>query len=270
MGKATEILNGSRKIVLKIGSNVLAGGDGGMDTEVVADIAAQVAALRAAGRQVVIVSSGAEVSGVHAVGVWSRHGDMNYKQAMCAVGQVELMMAYKKVFATHGAIVAQLLLTRANFRDAATTLHIRNTLFTLLDEGVVPIINENDSVSVDEFDSGDNDRLAALTANLWNADLLILMSDIEGVYDKSPKEHADARLISEVTDIASLRSSIDTGGKSRFGSGGMASKVDAAEAVAEHGAALLLVCGKSRGVLTRIADGEQAGTIFIPGGEKRV
>jgi glutamate 5-kinase len=237
-----------------------------MDTDVVADIAEQVAALRAAGKQVVMVSSGAEVSGISAVGVWSRHGDMNYKQAMCAVGQVELMMAYKKCFAKHGAIVAQLLLTRANFRDSSTTLHIRNTLFTLLDEGVVPVINENDSVSIDEFDSGDNDRLAALTANLWNADLLILMSDIEGVYDRSPKEHTDARLISEVTDIGALRREIDTTGKSRFGSGGIESKLDAAEAVAEHGAALLLVCGKSRGVLTRIAGGEQFGTIFIPGG----
>jgi glutamate 5-kinase len=120
-------------------------------------------------------------------------------------------------------------------------------------------------VSIDEFDSGDNDRLAALTANLWNADLLVLMSDIEGVYDKSPKDHADARLIGEVTDIASLRSSIDTGGKSSFGSGGMVSKIDAAEAVAEYGAALLLVCGKSTGVLTRVAAGEAAGTIFVPG-----
>jgi glutamate 5-kinase len=258
-------LNGSRKIVLKIGSSVLAGADGNMDTEVVADIAAQVAALRAAGKQVVIVSSGAEVSGVSAVGVWSRHGDMNYKQAMCAVGQVELMMAYKKHFAEHGVIVAQLLLTRANFRDANTTLHIRNTLFTLLDEGVAPVINENDSVSIDEFDSGDNDKLAALTANLWNADLLVLMSDIDGVYDNSPKEHSGARLIGEVTDIDSLRRGIDTSGKSSFGSGGMESKIDAAEAVAEHGAALLLVCGKSRGVLTRIAGGEQAGTIFVPG-----
>jgi glutamate 5-kinase len=265
MGKAADILSGSRKIVLKIVSIVIAGADVGMDGVVVEDITGQVAGLRAAGKQVVIVSSGAEVSGVSAVGAWSRHGDMNYKQAMCAIGQVELMMAYKKCFAKYGAIVAQLLLTRANFRDLNTTLHIRNTLFTLLDEGVVPVINENDSVSIDEFDSGDNDRLAALTASLWNADLLVLMSDVEGLYDKSPKEHADAKLISEVADVESLRAGIDTDGKSRFGTGGMASKIDAAEAVAEHGAALLLVCGKSPGVLTRIAAGEQAGTIFIPG-----
>jgi glutamate 5-kinase len=265
MGKATEILNGSRKIVLKIGSNVLAGAEDVMDIGVIENIVSQAARLREAGKQIVIVSSGAEVSGVSAIGAWSRHGDMNYKQAMCAVGQVEHMMAYKRCFAARGAIEAQLLLTRSNFHDWSTTLHIRNTLFTLLDEGVVPIINENDSVSIDEFGSGDNDGLAALTANLWGADLLILMSDIDGVYDKSPKEHKSARLIGEVTDIGALRSSIDIAGKSRFGTGGMASKVDAAESVAEHGAALLLVCGKSRDILTRIAGGEQSGTIFVPG-----
>ncbi|MDR3225426.1 MAG: glutamate 5-kinase [Clostridiales Family XIII bacterium] len=264
MSKATELLNNSRKIVIKIGSNVLAGTNGSMDRAVIEDIASQVAGLRTAGKQIVLVSSGAEVSGVSAVGIWSRHGDMNYKQAMCAVGQVELMMAYKEYFARHGAIVAQLLLTRANFRDQSTMLHMRNTLFTLLDEGVIPIINENDSVSIDEFDSGDNDRLAALTANLWNADLLVLMSDIEGLYDKSPKEHTDARLIKEVTDIDSLRQRVDTGGKSSYGSGGMDSKIDAAEAVGAYGAALLLVCGKSPGVLTRIAADEEAGTIFVP------
>jgi glutamate 5-kinase len=183
---------------------------------------------------------------------------------MCAVGQVELMLAYKEYFARHDTIVAQLLLTRANFGNQSTMLHMRNTLFTLLDEGVVPVINENDSVSIDEFDIGDNDRLAALTANLWNADLLVLMSDIEGLYDKSPKEHADARLIKEVTDIDALRLRVDTGGKSSYGTGGMDSKIDAAEAVGAYGAALLLVCGKSPGVLTHIAAGEDAGTIFMP------
>jgi glutamate 5-kinase len=266
MNRATEFLNAGRKIVLKIGSNVLAGAGGVVDAEVVADIAAQVAGLRAAGKQVVIVSSGAEVSGISAIGAWSRRGDMNYKQAMCAVGQVELMMAYKREFARHGVIVAQLLLTHANFGEANTTLHMRNTLFTLLDEGVVPVINENDSVSIDEFSSGDNDRLAALTANLWSANLLVLMSDIDGVYDRSPKEHDDARLISEVADTGALRRGIEMEGTSSFGTGGMASKIDAAELVAEHGAALLLVNGKSRGVLTRIAGGEGAGTLFIPRG----
>jgi glutamate 5-kinase len=264
MSKASGIINSSRKIVLKIGSNVLAGPGGLMDESVVDDIAGQVAKLRLNGKQVVIVSSGAEVSGVSAVGIWSRHGDLHYRQAMCAVGQVELMMAYKKYFLKHEAIVAQLLLTRANFSDAGTSLHIRNTLFTLLDEGVIPIINENDSVSVDEFEIGDNDRLAALTANLWNADLLVLMSDIDGLYDKSPKDFDDARLIGEVNDIAALRNEVSTGGTSTYGTGGMDSKINAAAAVGEYGTPLLLVCGKSAGVLTDVAAGADAGTIFIP------
>ncbi|MDR0817898.1 MAG: glutamate 5-kinase, partial [Clostridiales Family XIII bacterium] len=195
-----------------------------------------------------------------------RHGDMHYKQAMCAIGQVELMMAYKRNFAKDDITVGQILLTRDNFEGGSggSTLHIRNTLFTLVDEGVVPIINENDSVSVDEFTLGDNDHLAALTANLWNADLLILMSDVDGIYDKSPKDSADAKLIPEVEHIGALRRDIDLTGKSTFGTGGMNSKIDAAEEVGRYGTPMLLVNGKNKDILTEIASGKQAGTIFIP------
>jgi glutamate 5-kinase len=263
MGKASEILNGSRKIVLKIGSNVLAGADGKMDAAVIESIVGQVGNLIASGKQAIIVSSGAEVSGVSAIGRWSRHGDINYKQAMCAIGQVELMMAYKKYFAKKDIVVGQMLLTRDNFSDGNSSLHIRNTLFTLLDERVVPIINENDSVSVDEMSIGDNDALAALTANLWNADLLILMSDIDGVYDKPPKGNAGAILIREVDDIGKLEREIDVAGKSSFGTGGMASKIEAAKAVGRFGAPLLLVNGKKTGILDDIASGAEAGTVFL-------
>jgi glutamate 5-kinase len=262
MGKASEILNNSRKIVLKIGSNVLMGADGAMDREIVKGIADQVSALIEDGKQIIIVSSGAEISGVSAIGMWSRHGDINYKQALCAIGQVELMMAYKKHFAANELVVGQMLLTRANFSDSNSSLHIRNTLFTLLDEGVVPIINENDSVSVDEMDIGDNDTLAALTANLWNADLLILMSDIDGVFDRSPKEHEDAVIIHEVSDVAELEKHIELSGKSSFGTGGMASKIEAAKSVGKFGTSLLLVNGKTENILTAVSDGAIEGTIF--------
>jgi glutamate 5-kinase len=245
MGKASEILNVSRKIVLKIGSNVLAGADGNMDTAVVEDITNQVCALTSGGKQVIIVSSGAEVSGVS------------------AIGQVELMMAYKKCFAKNDIVVGQILLTRDNFSDNNSSLHIRNTLCTLLDERVVPIINENDSVSVEEMNIGDNDALAALTANLWNADLLILMSDIDGVYDKSPKDHAGATLIREVSDIGKLEREIDVAGKSSFGTGGMATKIEAARSVGRFGTPLLLINGKRPGILTELADGAEAGTVFL-------
>ncbi|MDR0852174.1 MAG: glutamate 5-kinase [Clostridiales Family XIII bacterium] len=262
MSKAGEILNNSRKIVLKIGSNVLSAAEGGIDLRVVADIVGQVDALRKRGKQVIIVSSGAEISGVSAINLRSRHGDINYKQAMCAIGQVELMMAYKKYFTEHDTVVGQLLLTQDNFSDSNSRLHIRNTLFTLIDEGVVPIINENDSVSIEEMTFGDNDALAALTANLWNANLLILLSDIDGLYDKPPKDYENAVLIREVGDIEELMGRVDVSGKSSFGTGGMVSKINAAKTVREFGTALLLANGKQQNVLTDIADGKEYGTIF--------
>lgn len=263
MNKVAEILEKSRKVVIKIGSNVLAGEDGILDRERVRDIAAQVSALIDAGKRVIIVSSGAGVSGAAAIGRLNRRDDMNYKQALCAVGQVELMLEYKKHFAAGQKAVGQLLLTTENFHDDQSTLNIRNTLFTLLDEDVVPIINENDSVSVREFSFGDNDYLAALTANLWNADLLIVMSDVDGVFDSSPKDNPNAKLIEEVTDIGALSDQIVTGAVSSFGTGGMDSKIEAAKTVGTYGIAMLLVNGKRENVLADAANGGRC-TVFIP------
>lgn len=263
MGKASEILRNSRKIVIKIGSQVLSNKEGLMDHETMKNIADQITALIGTGKQVIIVSSGAEVSGVSAIGRWSKHGDITYKQAMCAIGQVELMMEYKKHFLKNDLVVGQLLLTHRDFGDKTTSLYIRNTLFTLLDENVVPIINENDSVSVDEFNIGDNDTLASLTSNLWDADLLILMSDIDGLYNVSPKKDKNATLIKEVYDIDEIKDRVDITGKGKIGTGGMETKIDAAETVSKFGTSLLLVNGKTQDILTKIAKGESAGTIFV-------
>ena len=269
MSKAGELLNSSKKIVLKIGSNVLTGESGEMEMSAVENIAIQVKKLIDLGKHVVIVSSGAEVSGISAIGMWSRQGDINYKQAMCAIGQVELMMAYKKYFSELGIVVGQLLLTRRDFADSNCTLNIRNTLFTLIDEGVVPIINENDSVSVDEITLGDNDKLAALTCNLWSGDMLILMSDIDGLYDRPPGRGEEARLIHEVTDIESLRRVVEISGKSSFGKGGMESKIAAAEEIRKYGVPMLLVNGKAGEVLMDVLSGSEVGTIFYEEGDKR-
>lgn len=263
MSKASEILNKSRKIVLKIGSNVLADSTGMLDDKVIENIVDQVSFLRELGKQVVIVSSGAEVSGVSAINLRSRHGDINYKQAMCAIGQVELMMAYKKYFAEKDAVVAQILLSSENFSDSNSSLHIRNTLFTLLDENVVPIVNENDTVCVDEMSIGDNDSLAALTSNLWNADLLILMSDIDGVFDKSPKNNNDAHMISIVEDIDRLEQEIEVTGKSSFGTGGIVTKIAAARTVKPFGTSMMLMNGKHIDILKEIEDGKGIATVFI-------
>ncbi|MDR3294415.1 MAG: glutamate 5-kinase, partial [Clostridiales Family XIII bacterium] len=142
-------------------------------------------------------------------------------------------------------------------------LHIRNTLFTLVDEGVVPIINENDSVSVDEIKIGDNDMLAAYTAALWDADLLVLLSDIDGLYDKSPKEYKDARLIREVYDLGALVNSIDVGEKSDFGTGGIMTKISAAKEVNKYSIPTILVNGKTRDILIRAGTEKVEATVFL-------
>ncbi|MDR3296372.1 MAG: glutamate 5-kinase, partial [Clostridiales Family XIII bacterium] len=159
MERIAELLNISKKIVIKIGSSVLSNKDGFVDQDTVKNIADQVYHLMEQGKQVIVVSSGAGICGASAINKWSRRGDINYKQALCAIGQVELMLAYKKYLKEHGVHVGQMLLTNEDFSDGKRNLHIRNTLFTLVDEGVVPIINENDSVSVDEIKIGDNDML---------------------------------------------------------------------------------------------------------------
>ena len=205
-----------------------------------------------------MVSSGAGICGVGAINKWSRRGDMNYKQALCAIGQVELMMAYKEYFGDYDIHVGQILLTSGDFKEPHRTLNIRNALFTLVDEGVVPVINENDSVSVDEIKIGDN----AHTANLWNADLLIILSDIDGVYDKDPKNRQDAKLIEEVADIDQLLKTIDIGEKSSFGTGGIATKIEAARLVNQYGIPMILLNGKKPDIIKKALNQEETGTVF--------
>lgn len=263
MCSISQIIEASRKIVIKIGSNVLSGENGMVNRDVLHSIVEQVDSLMTKGKQVILVSSGAGICGVGAINKWSRRGDMNYKQALCAIGQVELMMAYKEDFTRYGIHVGQMLLTKEDFDDPHRTLNIRNALFTLVDEGVVPIINENDSVSVDEIKIGDNDTLSAHTANLWNADLLIVLSDIDGVFDKDPKAGQDARLIEEVGDIDQLLKNIAIGEKSSFGTGGIETKIEAARLVNRYGIPMALLNGKKEGVIRKAKSGEETGTLFI-------
>lgn len=258
-----DLIKGSKKIVLKIGSNVLSDPNGMVDKAVLHEIVEQAAELVRMGKQVVIVSSGAGICGVGAINKWTRRGDINYKQALCAIGQVELMMAYKEAFWDYGVHVAQILLTREDFSDQHRTLNIRNALFTLVDEGVIPIINENDSVSVDEIKIGDNDTLSASTANLWNADCLIVLSDIDGVYDKDPKRYEDAALIEEVWDIDGLLEEIDVLGKSDFGTGGILTKIEAARRVNEYGIPMILLNGRKKNVIRKAWEGQEIGTVFF-------
>jgi glutamate 5-kinase len=258
-----KLIAQARKIVIKFGSNTLADSEGRMNSALLEEIAEQIAALIKAGKQIVIVSSGAQVAGLSTMGKWARKQDIHYRQALCAVGQVKLMDAWTKAFAPHGIHIAQILLTRDDFGDTNRTLHMRNTLFTLVDEGVIPIINENDTVSVEEIKIGDNDTLAAQSAVLWSADLLILFSDIDGLYNKNPKEHAGAELLREVNDIAAIRNSISTGGTNSFGTGGIVTKIDAAERSVSYGIPMILAHGGRHRVLESLAAGTQPATAFL-------
>ena len=259
-----QVLNNSRKVVLKIGSNTLSREDGTLNHDFFKDLAEQISILRKNGCQVVVVSSGARIAGVSTLGKWKRKEDIHYKQALCSIGQVELMESYRKELREFGFNIGQILLTRDDFTDSNRTLNIRNTLFTLLDEGVIPVINENDSVSVDEIKIGDNDNLAALTANLWNADLLLIISDIDGVYDKDPSSNPNAKLLEQVQDAHELVNRIEIGSKGSFGTGGIVTKIEAAHRVNEYGIPMILANGKKEHLITGLMNGSIKGTVFIP------
>ena len=206
-----QSIKNARKIVVKIGSNTLAKEDGTQNTEFMANFAAQCASLINQGKQIILVSSGAQVAGVSTVNGWARKKDVHYRQALCSIGQVELMHQWRKAFQNQNLHIGQLLLTKDDFENEHRSLNIRNTLFTLVDEGVVPIINENDSVSFDEIKIGDNDNLSALTAILWSADTLVLFSDIDGIYTDNPKTNSNAKLIEKVDSVEDLRKNIVIG-----------------------------------------------------------
>ena len=257
-----ETIKKAKKIVIKIGSNTLAKADGTQNTEFMKSFASQCKNLVDAGKQVVVVSSGAQVSGVSTLKEWARKKDVHFRQALCAIGQVELMAQWRKAFGEFDLHIGQLLFTKEDFENNHRSLNIRNTLFTLADEGVVPIINENDSVSTDEFAIGDNDNLSALTAILWSADLLILFSDIDGVYTDNPKTNPAASLIEEVKDIKKLREGIKIGETNSFGTGGIETKIQAAEKTTVYGIPMLLANGGKENILNHLMDGSATGTLF--------
>ncbi|MBO7583996.1 MAG: glutamate 5-kinase [Treponema sp.] len=263
MSKISEALKSARKIVIKIGSNTLAKSDGTTNLDFMMSFAQQCAALIKQGKQIILVSSGAQVAGVSTLKEWARKKDVHYRQALCSIGQVELMHQWRKAFQSQELHIGQLLLTKDDFENEHRSLNIRNTLFTLIDEGVVPIINENDSVSYDEIKIGDNDNLSALTAILWSADLLILFGDENGIFTDNPKTNKNAQFIEIVSSIPELRDKIKIGGTSSFGTGGVETKIQAAEKVTRYGIELLLANGKKENALVGLLEEDSAGTLFL-------
>ena len=258
-----ETIASSRKIVIKIGSNTLAKADGTINHAFLKNLSASCAELIKQGKQIVIVSSGAQVGGLSTISGWARRKDIHYRQALCAIGQVELIDSWRKVFNEYGIHIGQLLLTRDDFENDHRSLNIRNTLFTLVDEGVVPVINENDSVSIDEFSIGDNDNLSAQTAILWSADLLILFSDIDGVYTDNPKTNPKAQIVPVVHSVDELRKQITIGSTNSFGTGGIETKLQAAEKAAGYGIPTILANGGKTDIITHLADGSEKETLFL-------
>ena len=259
-----ETLQAAKKIVIKFGSNSLAKEDGTINLAFMNTVAAECAALMAQGKQIIVVSSGAQVAGLSSINGWAHKKDLLYRQALAAIGQVELMDKWRAAFKEQKLHVAQLLFVKEDFEDYHHTLNMRNTLFTLVDEGVVPVINENDSVSFEENSIGDNDNLSALTAILWNADVLVLFSDIDGIYTDNPKTNSDARLVELVADTEELLRQIVLGTTNSFGTGGVRTKIQAAEKTTAKGIPLVLANSRREHPLTSLADGTGTGTLFLP------
>jgi len=257
-----------RRLVAKLGTNVLTSGSDRLDTELMSALVAQVAELRKRGAQVLIVTSGAIAAGRHRLGLHDARKDRKdipFRQVLAAVGQSDLMQTYQELFAWHDITIAQTLLTRRDLADRLGYLNARNTLLAMLELGVVPIINENDVVASDEIEGakiGDNDNLSALVANLVDADLLALLTDIGGLYSADPRTHAGAELIPRVDRIDASVEALAGKTQSERSVGGMATKIQAARLATGGGADMYIVAGKEPDVLTRLASGEQVGTYF--------
>ncbi len=267
MNKRKLYFERARRVVVKIGSNVLTTGEG-LNLKTVRGIAAEVCTLMERDLEVILVSSGAMASGVKKIGLPRRPEELPQRQAVAAVGQAGLIMEYEKAFARRQRHVAQILLTSEDLASRKRYLNARNTLNTLLGWGIVPIINENDTVSVEEIKLGDNDNLAAMITLLMDADLLIVLSDIDGLFTKDPRTHADAQLIPVVTAIG--RSTEKAAGSipGPLGTGGMISKINAARKVNAGGVPMVIAQGDKPKILTRLFAGEPHGTYFVPRKEK--
>jgi glutamate 5-kinase len=253
--------------VVKIGSALLTDVAAGLDRAAVADWVAQAAELRRRGIDVVLVSSGAVAEGMKRLG-WQRRPHALFKlQAAAAVGQMGLVQIYESAFQRHGLQTAQVLLTNDDLSDRTRYLNARSTLIALIDLGVVPVINENDSVVTDEIRFGDNDTLAALVTNLVEAELLVILTDVGGLYDRDPRAGGEARLVAEGRAGDPALAAM-AGASGALGRGGMVTKLSAAEKAARSGAATVITSGREPGVLTRLADGDRLGTRLVPSTSK--
>jgi glutamate 5-kinase len=262
-----QYLSKARRVVLKLGSAVLTADDG-LNQPLIQRLVGEIGHLRSADREFILVSSGAIAAGCRKLGLESRPTGIPQAQAVAAAGQSTLILTYEEAFAEFGLKVAQILLTHDDLESRRRFLNARNTLFALLQWQVVPIINENDTVATDELKFGDNDNLAALICNLVGADLLVLLTDTDGLFDQDPREHADARLL---TTVATIDARVEKAAGRRpgiLGRGGMVTKLQAAKKAGAAGIPTLIANGLTPGILGKIFAWEEVGTLFLPQDQK--
>lgn len=265
--QSRHALKNSKRIVIKVGTSSLAHNTGRMNLVKMDRLSMMISELINRGHEVILVSSGSIAAGLSKLNMKERPHVMGIKQALAAVGQCELMNIYSKLFSAYNQIVAQILLTKYDVEDEVKRKNIENTFENLLEQHILPIVNENDTVSVDEIHSmdhfGDNDTLSAVVAQLVHADLLIILSDINGFYNANPKECPDCELIDTVTEITDEIRHYAGGEGTKFGTGGMVTKLNAADIATNNGIHMVLANGEDPFVVFNILSGVRVGTMFV-------
>lgn len=269
MIRSRRDLGRAKRIVVKIGSSLLADAEHGIRQDVIDRLVDELEQFMAAGMEVVVVTSGSVALGRVQLGWVDRALSVHEKQAAAAIGQPKLMSAYGKSFGRHGRTVAQMLLTKDDLRHRRRYLNASNTSETLFSAGVVPIVNENDTVVVSEIKFGDNDSLGALVSLVVDADLLVMLTDVEGLYDSNPAANANAKRIEIVEHLNEEHLEMAGDSGSAFGTGGMASKLSAARVATTSGVTAAIISGKLEGRLTRLLQGEDEGTLFLCGVDRQ-
>ena len=262
----------SKRIVVKVGTSTLTYENGNINLTRIEKLARVISDLMNSGKEVVLVTSGAIGVGSSKLKLKEKPQSIREKQAVAAIGQCELMHIYSKFFGEYSHTVGQVLLTRDVVEDDHIRNNVCNTFNILLEMGIVPIVNENDTVAIDEIENivkfGDNDNLSAIVAGLVNADLLIILSDIDGFYDKDPRSNEDAKLLSEVSKITEELEAAAGGAGTSFGTGGMITKLSAAKTANNEGVNMVLANGKEPSILFNIVNGEEIGTLFLKNGKE--
>lgn len=262
MNRRIECMKNVKRVVIKVGSSTLTYPNGRLNLGCIENIVRQISNLHNRGIDVILVSSGAIAAGMGKLGLNAKPKSMPKKQACAAVGQVTLMHMYDKIFGEYGKGTAQILITREDMKDKTRIINAHNTFFALLEENIIPIVNENDAITTSEIKIGDNDTLSAHVCKLVEGDLLIIMSDIDGLYDSNPSTHPEAKLIKYVPLVTEKIASAAEGAGSKLGTGGMVTKLKAAKIVNENNAAMMIVNGSIPNILNKALDGEEVGTFF--------